>query len=305
MNRRIVINGATGEIGAALAECFIKRDDEVFAIAHVGSKRIKNIPVNPKVHIIECNISDIKNVIPQIEHADVFYQLAWQGAAGPGRNDMYMQLDNVRYALDAVEAAHELGCTCYIGAGSQAEYGRVKGIIKPSTPCFPENGYGMAKLCAGEMTRSVCQRYGIRHIWPRIFSVYGPCDNARALIMSTISALHRGERAPLTKGEQIWDFLYSRDAGEIMARFADNGVDGKVYCVGSGKPGLLSDYMKELLTVVAPDGELGFGDIPYGQNQVMHLEADISDIQKDLGYIPSTDFKQGIKETAEWIRNNQ
>ena len=65
---------------------------------------------------------------------------------------MELQNNNVKYALQAVKAAKELGCTRFVGAGSQAEYGRVEGTLTPDTPAFPENGYGIAKLCAGQMT---------------------------------------------------------------------------------------------------------------------------------------------------------
>lgn len=92
---------------------------------------------------------------------------------------MYLQNYNVIYALDAVELAHCCGCRTFVGAGSQAEYGRFEGKLRPDTPAFPENGYGMAKLCAGEMTRIQAHKYGIKHIWARILSVYGPYDRKK------------------------------------------------------------------------------------------------------------------------------
>ena len=55
--------------------------------------------------------------------------------------------------MDAVNLAHRLGCEFFIGAGSQAEYGRVEGKLNAQVPTNPENGYGMAKLCAGQMSR--------------------------------------------------------------------------------------------------------------------------------------------------------
>ena len=77
-------------------------------------------------------------------------------------------------------------CQVFIGAGSQAEYGRVEGVLTAQTPCFPENGYGMAKLCAGQMSRVECQTLGMAHIWTRILSVYGPHDGPATMILSLI-----------------------------------------------------------------------------------------------------------------------
>ena len=81
---------------------------------------------------------------------DVFFHFAWLGTTGAARNDMYLQNQNVRYALDAVAAAKRFGCHAFIGAGSQAEYGQVEGLLTPETPAFPEMGYGIGKLCAGQ-----------------------------------------------------------------------------------------------------------------------------------------------------------
>ncbi len=61
--------------------------------------------------------------------------------------------------------------SAFIGAGSQAEYGRVEGKLNSQVPAFPENGYGMAKLCAGQMTRIQCESWE-SDIWTRILSVY-------------------------------------------------------------------------------------------------------------------------------------
>ena len=50
--------------------------------------------------------------------------------------------------------------------------------------------------------------------------------------------------------------------------------------------------------------ELGFGDVPYGDKQVMHLCADISNLTEDTGFRPEVGFEDGIRETIEWVRNN-
>ena len=97
-----------------------------------------------------------------------------QGTTGAARNDMPLQTRNIASALQAAELAAKLGCNTFVGAGSQAEYGRTEQLLSPETPVFPENGYGMAKLCAGQMSRIRCQELGIKHVWVRILSVYGP-----------------------------------------------------------------------------------------------------------------------------------
>lgn len=308
---RIVITGPTGAIGMALIRKCIEEKISVLAICHKGSMRISNMPESEYLKILESDLSDLKNIekkdagISKEEQFDIFYHFAWAGTTGQARNDMPLQISNIQYTMDAVELAKRLDCTCFVGAGSQAEYGRVEGKLSAQTPAFPENGYGMAKLCAGEMSRVRCEELGIRHIWTRILSVYGPYDGAGSMIMSTIQKLSESQRACLTAGEQKWDYLYSEDAAHAMLLLGQKGHDGKIYVIGSGKALPLRQYIERLNEAVkiqnGTTGELGFGDIPYGEKQVMHLEADITALQEDTGFVPQTDFAEGIQKTVQHL----
>ena len=39
------------------------------------------------------------------------------------------------------------------------------------------------------MSRILANQYNIKHIWTRIFSVYGPYDNEKTMIMNTIKTM--------------------------------------------------------------------------------------------------------------------
>ena len=334
--KRAVITGPTGSIGVALVECLAANGVEVVAVVRPNSKRSDRIKENELVHKVECgldNLSQLSELIPQ--GADVFYHFGWDGTFGNSRNNMHGQNMNVKYALDAVEAAADLGCKVFIGAGSQAEYGRFEGKLNSEVPTFPENGYGIAKLCAGQMTRILCEQKGISHIWTRILSIYGPFDGDNTMVMSTIYKLLAGEVPACTKGEQMWDYLYSKDAANAMyliGRTAmqyntvqndtvqkDNGqngnmqnenmhynnvknLHGKIYCIGSGNVRPLKEYIEMIKDTAAPDIEVEYGKVPYNDKQVMYLCADIDDLKKDTGFEPKYTFEQGIKETVEWCR---
>lgn len=300
---RIVITGPTGAIGLALIQKCIRENIKVLAVCRKESKRKELIPVHSLVEIKECGLEELAlwNEMPKVKY-DVFYHFAWSKTIGDGRNDMKAQLNNVSFTLDAVGVANRLGCHTFIGAGSQAEYGRVEGKLNEGVPTFPENGYGIAKLCAGQMSRLECEKYGMKHIWTRILSVYGPYDNQQTMICSTINSLLSGKTPPLTKGEQQWDYLYSDDAAVAMLLLGEKGKKDKTYCIGSGKTRKLSEYIKVLRDEIDPDLKLGLGEIAYGKNQVMNLCADITDLSNDTGFIPITEFDAGIRKTIEWIK---
>ncbi|MDE7179356.1 MAG: NAD(P)-dependent oxidoreductase [Lachnospiraceae bacterium] len=311
---RVIITGPTGAIGMALTEYLSERNVQVIAVVRGDSARKSQMRESDNVAIVECALTEMAELPQRVREAirlkcwsenhpiEAFYHLAWDGTFGDSRNDMYLQNRNVKYALNAVDAAAELGCEVFIGAGSQAEYGRYEGKLNAEVPTFPENGYGIAKLCAGQMTRIRCEQKGIRHIWTRILSVYGPYDGSRTMVMSMIDKMLKGERASCTKGEQMWDYLYSKDAANMMYLLGCHGVHGKIYCLGSGMVKPLREYIEAIRDIINPDAEIGFGDIEYSPMQVMNLCADISELQQDTGFEVRYSFQNGIMETIEWVR---
>lgn len=245
----------------------------------------------------------------------VFYHLGWAGTFGAERNDRALQQRNVGYTLDAVRLAKRLGCTHFIGVGSQAEYGRVEGELTPQTAALPENEYGRCKLAAGIESAKLCAELGMRHSWVRVLSVYGPFDGQNTMIMSVIRGLLSGQRVPLTKGGQIWNYLYSGDAARALYLLGESDIrkkdgkdtgargDSEVYCLAGSSACELREYILKLCRTVGADERLlGFGDIPYGERQVMYLTADIGSLTRDTGFVPETTFEEGIKRTVEWVR---
>lgn len=315
--KRIVISGATGAIGTALISLALEQKMQVLAICHRNSERIARLPENENLRILELNAEEYseyaenKEKMAALGKHDCFFHLAWLGTTGAARNDMSLQLCNIRYTLDAVELAAGLGCKCFVGAGSQAEYGRVEGMISSTTPVFPENGYGIAKLCAGQMSRIRCGQLKMKHIWLRILSIYGPGDGEGTLIMSAITGFLEHSDTEFTAGMQKWDYLYSQDAARILIGLARWGEDGQTYCVGSGRIQLLKEYIHQIYMVInerdVPDEQLGIGRRPYMDRQVMYLQADITEwpeeLKQEFEKTPMCSFEEGIRHTIDWINN--
>lgn len=308
--KRVVITGATGTIGLALIEECLKKNIAVLALVNPSSERIKKIPVADNVTVVECAMENY-NSFEYPERYDAFFHLAWAGTDGyEARNQVYIHAKNIEYTLDAVELANRLGCTSFVGAGSQAEYGRHDVELNEDTATMPETAYGMAKLCSGEMSRLLCRRYGIKHVWTRILSTYGPNSNYKTVVNYTLNELLMGNSPKLSEGVQIWDFIYVNDAANALLSVADKGRDGEVYLIGSGKNNMLRDYLsiardivKETINHDVPC--LNFGAVPYNENTVMHLTCSITKITRDTGFVPSVSFEEGIQRTIEWMINDK
>ena len=297
-----VVTGPTGAIGTALCRELANQGMFVYAVCRPGSLRADAVPKHERIQTVFCDITELNRLPELIDGADCFYHFAWAHTIGPGRNDMPAQIRNIRHTIDAVHAAHALGCKVFVGAGSQAEYGRVEGVLNSQTPCNPENGYGVAKLCAGYMSRIECEKLGVEHVWARILSVYGPGDGPNTMISSVISQLLQGKKPALTAGVQQWDYLYSADAAAAFRLMGERGISGKTYVLGGGSARALKEYVVMLRDVIDPSLPLGLGEIPYGPLQVMHLEADISELQRDTGFAPTVCFETGIRETIDSIK---
>ncbi|MBQ6569073.1 MAG: NAD(P)-dependent oxidoreductase [Clostridia bacterium] len=302
MFKRAVITGASGMIASALIKDLVSQGVEVSAVCRPDSTKRGNVLKSGLVKIYETDLSDLKSLFGKLAKSDVFYHFAWQSPFGEGRNDCDRQLENVRYTLDAVELAENAGCDVFIGAGSQAEYGRKNVKLNSFTITEPENAYGAAKLAAGHLSRVKAQNMGIKHIWTRILSVYGPNDNEYTILQSGIRHFLKDKYAGFTKGEQQWDFLYCDDAAKAFRLIGEKGRDGAVYTVGSGEARKLSEYITIMRDSIDPSLPIGFGDIPYNEKQVMYLCADISELSEDTGFKPDVPFEDGIKRTIEWVR---
>ncbi|MCQ2467502.1 MAG: NAD(P)-dependent oxidoreductase [Clostridia bacterium] len=308
---RAIVTGATGMLAIATINLLTKEGYDVVAVARPNSRRIDNIPSGDNITVAEVGLEDIETLpdvlaVSGITEADLFFHFAWDGTYGDNRNNMDLQLKNIESSVKAVRAAAALKCSSFMGAGSQAEYGRVMDGTKLSdkTPCNPENGYGIAKLCASQMTRIEAHKLGIKHIWVRILSTFGQFDGAHTMVMSGIGKMLDGQKASYTKGEQMWDYLYCKDAAKAFFLSATKGVDGSVYTIGSGKVRPLADYIKAIRDAINPSLEIGFGEVDYYPGQVMYLCADTTKLREDTGFEPEYEFEDAIQEVVEWYKDS-
>lgn len=301
----VVVTGATSMIGASIIEaCLSGGVSKIYGVVRPGSLKLERLPHSDRITILECDICDYRKLAELIDdECDVFYHIAWS-ATGVKRNDnIPEQVKNIEYTLSALEAAHRLGCRKFIGAGSQAEYGKLDlDKISPSSPVNPTQPYGIAKYAAGRLGAEAAKGYGIDFIWVRIFSVYGKYDLPTTMVSGTIRKLLRGEHTSFTPATQRWEYLNSRDAGRAFYLIGEKTEGSKVYCLGSGDAHPLREFIYTIRDIINPDAELGIGEIPYTDGTVMNLCADISSLTEDTGWKPEVSFNDGIREIVDYAK---
>ena len=301
--KRLVVTGATGMIGSAIVSCALSRGYKVLCLVRKDSQRLENIPQDKNVSFLPANLSDLATVELHGEY-DTFIHLGWDKTYGNFRDDVDAQLDNIRYTIDAVRLAKKAGCSVFVGAGSQAEYGPVANPLTPDTPTNPESGYGIAKLSAGLFAHLLCKQIGLRFNWIRILSVYGPKDASHTLVKYVISELLAGRSPELTPCNQVWDYCDARDVARAFLDVSERGQDGKFYVLGSGTGHPLHEYLTVIQNIINPLIPLGFGEKPYFPHQPMYLVADISALNKDVGWSPSIRFEDGIRDVIAHMTRN-
>lgn len=292
--KTVVITGPTGAIGSALCSELLAQGVFVYAIVRPKSNRINNIPKSTNLKIIECELSNLQSLSNLEIKADAFFHLGWDKTTVLGRDDVNSQLKNIDYTLSAVDLANSLGCSVFIGAGSQAEYGVKDCALNGDTPVNPQSAYGIAKYTAGKLANIKCSSLGLRFCWCRILSVYGKNDGENTLISYLINSFKQNIAPSLTKCEQVWDYIYSEDIASALIAVAKKGVNGRVYCLGSGNPRTLKEYVIAVRDIVNKNCEINFGKKDYYPHQPMYLVADITDLVTDTGWQPKYSFEEGI-----------
>ena len=154
----------------------------------------------------------------------------------------------------------------------------------------------MAKYAAGRLCGIYCDNNNLEFNWTRILSTYGKNDSSGTLIRYLIDTLRDGKAPQLTKCEQIWDYLYSKDCARALIAIGEKGINGKTYCVGSGLARPLKEYVEDIRSVVNPASPIDYGAIDYYPDQPMMLCTDISELTEDTGFVPQTTFVDGIKQ---------
>ena len=300
---KILVTGASGFIGAAVCEELLAHGHEVATLV----RKRDHWRLGPTRRSMSVIVADLAQRATW-EGAvwafapDAVAHLAWAGVRGADR-DNPRQVANIVWTAELLDVCRECGASTFLGAGSQAEYGPRTAAIAEDDATTPTTLYGETKLAAGRIGAKIAQARGMRHVWMRIFSVYGEGDHPHWLIPYLVGALLRGERPSLTAGEQLWDFLHVADAAAAMRITLENPQAEGVYNLGSGLAPPLRRTIETIRDLIDPRAALGWGEIGYRPDQVMTLQADIARI-KMIGWKPTITMAEGLARCVEWYRRN-
>lgn len=299
---RLLVTGAGGFVGAAVADLAARNGHSVTALVRNPSSP-RAVALAGRCAIAVANLSDrdaVRAVLAQARPHCVIHS-AWEGVGGPDRAGD-IQLDNIRTSVELLDSAIAVGARRFIGIGSQAEYGRHDRRIDESATTEPFLLYGAAKLSTCHLTRQRASEAGIGFAWLRLFSPYGPGDNPNWLIPSVATQILAGQTPRTSAGTQKWDYLHIADCAQgILAAAVTESAQG-VFNLSSGRAVTVRSIVERIRDLACPGLQLTFGDIPFGPNQIMHLEGDSSRLSAATGWTPSIMIEDGLATVVDSLR---
>lgn len=294
--KHAIVTGATGFVGRTLIRELVSKGISVIALVRDISPKTVFLNTFSNVMPIVCpleNIECLPEILGQSKPDTVFYHLAWQGTAGDARTDCRFQLENVNFTIEALRTAQRMGCEGFIGAGSLMEYESTCAVYDTDTLPSPANIYSTAKLTAHYMSRIIAANENIRFVWPYITNAYGEEEESPRFLNTTVRKILTGKPLEFSAATQLYDFIHVSDAARAFFLLGECGRNGKTYCVGSGSPRALKEYITEMKDILSPDLELGFGDTPGISLGAQYF--DTNPLAFDTGFHASISFREGIQ----------
>ena len=299
---RAIVTGATGFVGQWLVRELCANNHDVTVIV----RDEKKVPAEWRnsVEIVESALENYGNLEKsdfKYESYDVFFHFAWAGTSGQDRSNYDMQLRNVFAACESINLAKRLLCRRFLNAGSLMEYDVMKYLPQDGAEPTAAYIYGISKMTADFMLKTLAVREGIEYINVIISNIYGVGENSARFLNQLLRKLICNQRISLTSGEQLYDFIYVTDAVKGIVYAAQNGENNSVYYIGNRKPQPLIEYILQAKEILNSTAELAFGEVPYSGVMLTYKEFDTKKLF-DIGFTIEVPFEKGILMTSEWIK---
>lgn len=178
----------------------------------------------------------------------------------------------------------------------------------------PVSLYAATKKSNELMAHAYCKLYQIPATGLRFFTVYGPAGRPDMAYFKFTDKLVRGEPIQIyNNGDMYRDFTYIDDIvtgiTDVMQRTPDETEDGapyKIYNIGNSRPESLMRFVETLENCLMAEGIISAPGkkelLPMQPGDVYQTYADVSELEKDFGFKPSTPLETGLARFASWYR---
>ncbi|RTZ61440.1 MAG: capsular biosynthesis protein CpsI [Gammaproteobacteria bacterium] len=332
MSKNILITGAAGFIGSALALRLLDRGDRVYGIDNMNDyyevslkqARLARTEGHENFSFEKLDIADRAGMedLFKREKFDAVMNLAAQAGVRYSieNPNAYVDANLVGFG-NILEGCRHSGVKHLVYASSSSVYGSNSKLpySEHDAVNHPVSLYAATKKANELMAHSYANLYDLPVTGLRFFTVYGPWGRPDMAFFKFTRMMLAGEEIPVfNHGKMIRDFTYIDDIVEGVIRVIDRPATPnpqwssdapdpassfapyKVYNIGNSEPVELLHYIKVLEDSVGVKARMNM--MPMQDGDVKATQADVSDLVNDTGFKPSTTVEQGVQAFADWYR---
>jgi UDP-glucose 4-epimerase len=269
--------------------------------------RIEEIRSAVRLHLLD--LSDAQAVSKTIEEIkpEWIFHLAAHGAYSWQTDIAQIFQTSLIGTIHLVEACLLTGFESFIHTGSSSEYGFKDHAPGETEGLEPNSHYAVAKASATLYCRYTAQARKANITTLRLYSAYGPYEDANRLMPTLIRHGLRGEWPPLVNPDTARDYVYVEDVCDacILAAQTAPREFGAVYNLGTGKQTTLREVTEIARRVLDIIAEPQWGTMPARTWDSSTWRAENRKIQAQLDWRPRHSFEAGFSMMVAWQRNRQ
>ncbi len=223
---------------------------------------------------------------------------------------------NVKGTQVLLDAAREFGVRRFIQVSTDEVYGSLalsgSGRFREDFHLRPNSPYSASKAAADLLCLAYHRTYGLDLIITRCCNNYGPYQFPEKLIpLMTLNTLE-GKPLPIYgDGKNVREWIHVRDHCRAIDFLLDRGVAGEIYNVGTGQEIANTETVGTILRCVADVRQIPISNleqlITYVKDRPGHDRRYAVDSEKlrMLGWAPTMEWAEGIRQTVGWYCENQ
>lgn len=290
-----VVTGGAGFIGSHMVDLLIARGYAVRVIDSLVGGREDNISQhrrNPELEFVESDIRSYQPGHSVFKGTAYVFHFAGIGDIVPSiERPMDYMSANVQGTVHMLECARAAGVKKFVYAASSSCYGLATVPTREDHPIAPQYPYALSKYQGEQATFHWGAVYRLPVNSVRIFNAYGTRSRTSGAYGAVFGVFLKQKLAgkPFTvvgDGTQRRDFLYASDVAEAFRLAGETNMTNQVWNLGAGNPQSVNRLVELLGGPVA--------HIPKRPGEPECTWADISKIQRELGWKPQVSFEEGV-----------